>query len=251
MTRPHLIHTEAIVIKRVDLGEADKIVTLYTPNVGKLRAVAKGVRRPSSRLGGHVEMFTYSDMLLARGRNLDIVTQSQTLDAFIGMRDDLWRTSCASYVGEIVDQFTEENLENYPVFELLKRTFERLANWRQPDMAVRLFEMQLLDHLGYRPELRRCLKCNQDVAATPNYFSASSGGILCLECGRGSASAQPVSINTQKALRLLQVNDAETASRLRLDEAVQSEVEGTLRTYIRYILEREPKSLGVLKAIRR
>src|SRR5881628_1264153 len=85
--REHLYKSEAVIIKRSNLGEADKILTIFTPNFGKLRVVAKGVRKVTSRLAGHVELFTRSQMLLAKGRNLDIVTQSETMDAFRPMHD--------------------------------------------------------------------------------------------------------------------------------------------------------------------
>src|SRR5512142_2390642 len=121
--RPRVYRTRGFVLKRWDLGEADKILTIYTPNVGKIKAVAKGVRRPGSRLGGHVDDFAYADMLLARGRDLDVVTQSQTIDSFRQLREELWRASHGYYVAELVDSFNEERTENEPLFDLLVSTF--------------------------------------------------------------------------------------------------------------------------------
>src|SRR5437868_15487036 len=93
--REHLYKSEAIVLKRINLGEADKILTIFTPHFGKLRVVSKGVRKVTSRLAGHVELFTRSQMLLARARNLDIVTQSETVDAYWPLHDDLSRLAHA------------------------------------------------------------------------------------------------------------------------------------------------------------
>ncbi|GAH50050.1 unnamed protein product, partial [marine sediment metagenome] len=91
MGAPRTYQTHAVVIKEAKIGEVDKIVTIYTPELGKLKAVAKGACRPGSKLGGNVEPLTYSLLMLARGRNLDIVTQSQTIDAFPALKSDLWR----------------------------------------------------------------------------------------------------------------------------------------------------------------
>ena len=122
MTTQRLYNTEAIVLKKHEVGEANSILTLYTPHLGKLRAIAKGVRRPKSKLGGHVEILTYSKVLLAQSQNLDIITQSQTIESFLPLRGDLWRTSRALYIVELVDQFSAEGEENYPLFRLLVDT---------------------------------------------------------------------------------------------------------------------------------
>ncbi len=106
--RDRLYRVEAIVLKRSDYGEADRLLTLFTPDLGKLRAIAKGARKPSSRKSGHVELFTHSALLIARGRHLDVVTQADTLDAFLPLRENLDRLGFAYYLAELVDQFVEE-----------------------------------------------------------------------------------------------------------------------------------------------
>jgi len=118
MATPKVYKTHAIVLKRINLGEADKILTLYTPNLGKLSAIAKGVRRPKSKMGGHLELLTHCSLMLARGQNLDIITQSETISSFLPLRDDLWRSSLALYAAELVAQFTAEHVENYPIYRL-------------------------------------------------------------------------------------------------------------------------------------
>ena len=148
MARPRVYKTEAIVLKRTDLGEADSIITLYTPNLGKIRAVAKGVRRPKSKLGGHLDLLTQSALLLAQGRNLDIITQSQTIESFLPLKSDLRHISCALYLAELVDQFTAEQVENHPIYELLHTNLLWLCRTRNCELVLRHFELQLLRHLG-------------------------------------------------------------------------------------------------------
>ncbi len=246
MAASHLFSTEAVVLKRSDFGEADRIITLYTPHLGKMRAIAKGVRRTTSRLGGHVELFIHSNMLIAKGRNLDIITQSENIHSFARLRDDLWRTSYAYYAGEMLDQFTEDGLENFPAWELLLKTFERIAESRDPELAVRFFEVHLLGHLGYRPQLHNCVHCHAQVGPTGNFFAAASGGVLCLECGQSDPGARGMTSNGFKMLRLLQSGDYTMASRVRLDQGLRRELRGVMRGYIEYILERALKSASFL-----
>lgn len=250
MAAPHLYKTEAIVLKRTDFGEADKILTLYTPHLGKLRAIAKGVRRPTSRLGGHVELFTHSRLLIAKGRNLDIVTQSETIHSFIPLREDLLRTTLACYVAELTERLVEERIESYPLFDLLLRTFERVDSGSNPQLAVHFFEIQLLGHLGYRPELHRCSHCQAVVGPSGNFFSPVSGGVLCLDCGRADATARGMTTNAFKMLRLMQSGNYATSARVRLDDTVRREIDSLLRGYVEYVLERELKSAGFLDALR-
>lgn len=250
MAASHLYRTEAVVLKRIDLGETDRILTLYTPHMGKVRAVAKGVRRPTSRLAGHVELFTHSAVMLAKGRNLDIVTQSQTIESFMKLRDDLWRTTYAYYVAELLDQLTEENLENYPVFELLLITLRRLAESRNPETTVRFYEMGLLAHLGYQPELYSCVQCRRQLEPRGSFFSAATGGVLCPECGRQEPTAKAMTLAAFKMLRVLQSGNYELASRVRIDEPLRRELESLLRGCVQFLVERELKSAAFMNSLR-
>ena len=247
---PHVYHAEAVVLRRSDLGEADRIVTLYTPQIGKLRAVAKGIRRPTSRLGGHLELFTRSQVLLARGRDLDIVTQAETVDSFIGLRDDLWRAASACYAAELLDRLTVEHNPDPAAYQLLVATLGRIAADRNPELAVCFYEVQLLGYLGYRPQLHHCVHCRELLGPSANFFSSAAGGVLCLACGQADPSARGLTTNAFKLLRLFQSGDYATTARLRVDEPLRRELEHVLRGYAEHILEREVKSAGLLDTLR-
>jgi DNA repair protein RecO (recombination protein O) len=254
MARPRVYKTEAIVLKRTNLGEADNIITFYTPNLGKIRAVAKGVRRPRSKLGGHLELLTQSSLLLAQGQNLDVITQSQTIESFLPLRSDLWRTSCAIYVAELADQFTVEQVENYPVYMLLQTTLLWLCEARSEahgnELVLRYFELHLLSHLGYQPELYQCLNCRSPLVPERNFFSASGGGVICPNCARKEQLVRPISADAIKVMRFLLKNDFTSASRLRVSPDLTRELEQLMRAYIRYLLERDVKSAGFLDRLR-
>ncbi|MBE9501425.1 MAG: DNA repair protein RecO [Chloroflexi bacterium] len=251
MTTPKVYKTEAIVLKRMNLGEADRILTLYGPNLGKFRAVAKGVRRPKSKMGGHLELLTHSALMLARGKNLDIITQCQTIDSFLPLRGDLWRTTTALYAAELVDQFTAEHVENRPLYKLLLNTLLWLCEAQDVELTLRYFELKLLTHLGYKPQLHQCVGCNTPIEPTTNFFSSSDGGVLCPQCQGKEPLARPISVNALKVMRFLEKNEYPAASKLKLDAELSRELEQLMRHYIRYLLEREVRSVEFLDRLRR
>ena len=126
MTKPRSYQTEAIITKKTKLGEADRILTLYTPHLGKIQAVAKGVRRPRSKMSGHLELLTHSQVSFARGRNIDTVTGCHTNHPFLKIKRDLGLISYALYITELVNRFTEDHVEDYPLFKLLLETLLQL-----------------------------------------------------------------------------------------------------------------------------
>ncbi len=250
MSKPRNYQTEAIIIKKTKLGEADRILTLYTPNLGKIQAVARGVRRPRSKLAGHLELLTHSLVSLARGRNLDTITGSQTINSFLPLKSDLWLTSCALYATELVDQFTAEHIENCPLFQLLLETLQRLCQGGDKELALRYFELHLLNEVGYRPQLHQCVYCHQPLEPTTNSFCSSAGGMLCPSCRQSQPLTYPLSVNALKVLRLLQSSDYSTASRLKLTSELPCQLEGVMRDYLKYLLEREVKSAAWLDTLR-
>lgn len=250
MSKPRSYQTEAIVIKKTRLGEADRILTLYTPHLGKIQAVAKGVRRPKSKMSGHLELLTHSLISLARGRNIDTVTNVQTINSFITLKNDLWLASCAYYVIELVEQFTADHIENNALFKLLLNTLQRLSSGSN-HLSLRYFEMHLLESSGYRPQLQECVICHTALTPVANYFCAIAGGIVCPACRHTQPSAYQLSVDAQKVLKLLQRGDYDTASRLRTSPELSFELEQVMRHYIRYLLEREVKSINWLDKLRR
>lgn len=251
MGTPRNYQTQAIIIKQTKLGEADRIVTMYTPGLGKLKAVAKGACRPGSKLGGNVAPLTHSLMMLARGRNLDIVTQSQTIDGFIALKNDLWRASCGIYILELIDSFTVENNENRPLFDLLLDTLHRLCQVDNSESVLRYSELQLLHLLGYRPQLHQCVSCNSPLKPVVNFFSSSQGGILCPRCSRRELMPHPLSVEALKVLRLWQNSDYATAKRVRVKPELSSELKQVLQEYIVELLQREVKSMAWLDELKR
>ncbi|MBI4282930.1 MAG: DNA repair protein RecO [Chloroflexi bacterium] len=250
MSKPRTYQTEAIIIKKTKLGEADSILTLYTPELGKIQGFARSLRKPKSKLAGHLELLTHSLVSLARGRNLDTITGSQTIDSFLPLKNDLELTSYALYATELINQFTVEHQENRPVFRLLLETMERLCQNSDKELALRYFEVQLLNEVGYRPQLQQCVACHQPLMPVINSFGAAVGGMLCPNCRQSQPLSYPLSVNALKVLRLLQSNDYTTVSRLKMNRELSRELEMVLRGYLKYLLEREVKSAAWLDTLR-
>jgi DNA repair protein RecO (recombination protein O) len=250
MAKPRNYQTEAIIIKKVKLGEADRILSLYTPRLGKIRVVAKGVRRPRSKMAGHLELLTHSLVSLARGRNLDTVTGSQTINSFLPLKSDLKLTSYALYAVELTDLFTADNDESYPLFQLLLETMHKLCQGNNNELIMRYFELHLLDLTGYRPQLRECVSCHSPLKAITNSFSPSAGGVLCPNCCQSQFYAYSLSVDALKVLRFLQDSDYDACRRLKISPELSQELEEVMRNYLKYILEREIKSAAWLDSLR-
>jgi len=250
MPEPREYQTQAVIIKKTKLGEADRILTLYTPDRGKIEAVAKGVRRPKSKMAGHLELLTHSQVRFARGRNLDTIIGSQTIDSFLNMKNDLWLSSCGLYTAELVNQFTVEHLAIPRLFELFLETLQRIARADSPDLTLRYFELHLLELVGYRPQLQECVACHVELKPEVNAFCSSAGGILCPNCQFEHPAAFPISVDALKVLRLFQRSTFEVVSRLKINSDLSRELKAALSSYIRYLLERDVKSAAWLDTLR-
>ncbi len=245
--------TEAIVLRQTPLGEADRILTLFTTDIGKLRAVAKGVRRPGSRLGGHLELLNRVSVSLGQGRQLDVVGEVQTLQTYPRLRADLERLSMAIYMAEVIDLFSPERAVGYTVYRLFADTLDRLQQTPNAGLLVRYFEMRLLELSGYGPEFQSCVECRTELQPREHRFSCALGGVLCPGCrDTSNTPAVLISVGSMRVLRLLQRE--RSPSRLlemEIPRGLAGETERTLRTYIRFIAERELKSAEFMSLVAR
>jgi len=247
----HSLRVEAVVLRHSDYGEADRILTLYTSQLGKTRAIVKGARKLTSRKAGHLEPFTHVKLQLSTGRDLFIVAQADTMDVYFPLREDLLLTGHASYVIELLDRFTyEDNLENPTLFRLLTETLSRLASKSDPWLAIRYYEIRLLDELGFRPQLFECVNCGCEIQAEDQFFSFSAGGVICPTCGNGLPNLPRISVEALKYLRHFQRSSYRDASRARPSLEVQKEAETLMQGYFTYLLERELNTPGFLKRIK-
>lgn len=251
MARTRTIRTETIVLRHQVFGEADRLLTLLTPNQGKVRAIAKGVRRPSSRKTGHLDLYMRSDVLLASGRNLYVITQAQTIDAYRPLREDLIRSSYASCSIELLDSFTPDGEPNIDLYYLLGKMLSRVSTGDNLSIVMRHYELHLLEMVGFRPELEFCLGDNKSIQPENQYFDALAGGVLCPNCGIGRRNILPVSVDALKLMRFLQRNDHSVIKNLSVRSKILAEIENIQLHYISVQLERQLKSVDFLDRVRR
>ena len=248
--RERAYRTEAVVLRRHELGEADRLMTILTPHYGKLRVVAKGVRRPRSRKAGHLELFTRAQLLLARGRELDIVTQAEAADTFPTLQTDLNRLAHAAYAVELLDCFAVAEEENRPLYRLLVDTLARLDQGSDPAVVTRFFEVRLLDLAGFQPQLFECRSCRAETRPEDQYFSFEAGGVLCPNCGAQQRAVRRLSLGGLKVLRHFQRNTFEAVAGLRLGAAVQRELETLMEGYLTFVLERRLHTPEFIQRVR-
>ena len=244
--------TEAVVLRQIPLGEADRILTLLTPDLGKVRAVAKGVRRIKSRLAGHLELLGHTSVSLTIDRNLDTVNEAQGLNSFRAVRDDLQRVSKGLYVAELTDAFSTEGAANFPLFKKVISTLSWLERAQNPDLLLRHFETHLLVDSGYEPEIISCVECRETLEPADHLLAPISGGVLCPGCRKLSNEGLiPLSMNAMKMLRFLRRESRyDKIDVLEVAPSLVSETERLLRNYIRFILEKDLKSADFMNLVR-
>lgn len=245
------LKVEAVILRHTDYGEADRLLTLYTREHGKLRAIAKGVRKMQSRKAGHLEPFTQSALMLAQGHDLWIVTQAEAIETFQPLREDLNRIGYAGYVIELLDRFIYEEGQNWQLYQLLTETLGRLANESDLFVPVHYYEMRLLDLMGFRPLLFECAVCGKPIQPVDQYFSAERGGVLCPDCGLQVNEARSVSVDALRHLRHFQRSTYKDAKRANPGRETRREVETLLNYYLTYLLERNLNSPEFIRQVNR
>jgi DNA repair protein RecO (recombination protein O) len=246
--------TEAILLRSLDYGESDRIVTFYTRNYGKLRGIAKGARRSRKRFANALELFCCSEIVFSRkGRdNLALVEESRVHNHFGGLRQDLEKTLMASHFIELTDQFTLEDKRSEALFTLLYDFLNHLDGGEAAEALLRFFEIRLLKCVGYQPVLDRCVACQAPLNGADAYqFNARAGGIRCSTCHRTGEASLSCSKGTLKTLLMGQDVDLSRISRLLMSEQSALESRQIMLHFIRHLLGKELKSLQVFHQIRR
>ncbi len=229
---------EAIVLSHTNWGEADRLLTLFTRELGKIRTVAKGIRKPRSRKAGHLEPFTRTSLQLAKGRDLYILTQAEAIEPYVNIKNDLIALGYGAYVVELLSSFTYEEGENRDLYRQLVNALTRLNQGDDPNLVVRYYEIRLLDLVGFRPQLFDCVICDEEILPRDQWFSATLGGIVCPNCDHRVPHLRPISLNALRYLRHFQRSSYQDAQRAQIEPEIWQEIENLMNTYLTHILER-------------
>jgi DNA repair protein RecO (recombination protein O) len=233
-------HDSGIVLRSYPFGEADKIVVLLSPLHGKLRTVAKGVRKTKSKFGARLESFMEVDVVLYEGRNLDLITQAELRSAFPSLRRDLDAVAMASTMAEVVDAVAQENEASIALYELFRRGLAALDAGRTSPDVLTAFLLQLLGVQGLAPALRHCASCGRSDRL--DRFSVTAGGIVCGEC-RPEGS---VRLRSGLVPHLAHLAGAELATIEASADELGRDAMWVTRRFVEFHLERKLVSMAVL-----
>jgi len=250
LDRERNYRVEAVVIGRRDFREADRIVTLFSRELGKLMVIAKGSRKPTARSGPALEYFARARYMLARGRDLDVVTSAELLERPEQLGGNLTRLAYASHMAELTGRLAQEGQEYPALYDLLIRSLRALGSSPDDIATVRGFEMAALAQVGYQLDLWHCVQCRSVLQAAVNYLGLRTGGILCTSCRPSDGQTVAMSVNAQKYLRLLGRSGQEAGRQIAVNDALAMELERVMASYVASVLERDLTSLRVLREIR-
>ncbi len=271
-----IYRTQAVVLSRRDYGEADRILTIFTPDLGKQEWIAKGIRKTTSRKAGHLELFTHATLMVAKARTWDIVTEAATLESFPHLRTNLDAIGYTSCICELISHFTEKDDDNLPLWDLLLLTLRALNTAYQgtsaypspvsaaqpgeselhlsapqvdPQLLLCWFELHLLGVTGFQPQLFHCLACSEALTAVTNFLSLEDGGVFCPRCGSGQDNVEPLEADVLKILRHLQRSGWSEVQSLRVRPFILQATETILYRYLITVLERQLKSVNFLRKL--
>lgn len=238
------LQTPALILRASAQGEADLIVSLFTRERGKIRAVAKSALKSRKRFPGQLELFNHLQVSLRSSRlpELPLLSESRLLDDFPRLRPHLHKVTAASLLAEVAETASGEFDPNPAIYHLLLFAFRRLDREARSEPILWSSLLRLLDLLGFRPALETCARCQRPLPERGLYFSAGAGGALCSACGKKTAQAIRLMNSTrrtfQSALRL----PASRLKRLGFTQSVLQEAAAILPAYAQYHLGRELKT---------
>lgn len=246
--RPRVYRAEGVILRRRNLGEADSILTVFSGNEGKFEAIARGVRKARSRMRGHLEPLTRSRVLVAQGRNLDVFTQAETVDAYRRIREDLDASAEALYCLELVDRFTEEREPLPELYALLVTALDLLEEGNGASVT-RHFELRLLSLLGYEPHIDGCVLCGDRLPEEETLLSPGAGGLVCRGCRGEAVAGRIVSVPVVKLMRFARRSTMTEFVALEAPAEIEQELRAAVAELVRYHLDRDPNARRFVEGV--
>lgn len=245
------IKTTGIIIGKRDFMEADKVLIVFTKDLGKIQVKAKGLRKMTAKMAGHLEMFNHVELELIKGRSFYIVIGAQILESFNSIKTDLDRTGVFYYFCEILDKILEEGVSHKNTFKFLMDLLEKLKTPEEDALLLTLFfEINVLAYLGFKPEFMVCVGCREDISGHKFYFSSEKGGVLCETCSEKDFFVNNISPNSIKLMRIVLSNQYDILKSIKMDRSVPLEIKSMNKYFIEHILGRELKSAGFINGLK-
>ncbi len=251
-SRPRTYTVDAVVVRASDFGEADRLITLLTPFAGLIRAVARGARKPKSRLGGNVDLLRHIRVSVAEGRSLHSVSQAQSITSLRGLHSGLEKMSTGLYMAELAERFSVEGGSNPALYNHLVDTLRSLDTEPIHPLLPRWFEMQLLRLNGFLPAIVQCVDCGAQLEPEDHVFSPERGGLVCPDCRATESDVLlPASLNCIKLLRHMSRSRWEGVQPLSAGEDESRQVGRILKEHIHFVLDRNVRSTAFMDEVTR
>ena len=245
-----LIQSEAFVITQADYSEADRLYSVFTRKKGKIKVFARSVRKSRSRKAGHLQPLSLIHLMLAKGKTFWIITQSDTLKAYLPIKNDLEKTASALYIFELLDRFAPEEEPLIPLFALVKDTMSRIEEEEDAFLPIKYYELRLLKFTGYMPDLVTCVQCGKKIQAQDQFFSAQRGGVLCPACGKQIVQSREITLPALKYLRYIQRTPYQELAKIDPPAVVRKEIDTIMLYYLTYITEKNLNTPAFITQIR-
>ncbi len=232
-----IIKTKGIVLAQHNMGDNDKMITILTPDLGKIGCAAKGARRPKSALMAGTQFLCFADFVIFKGANSYNINSCDPIEIFYNIRLDIDKLKYASEVTKIAQDVTDENQSSYKVLQLVLNTIYMISESdRDMDFIMSVFKLRLLSIIGFRPIIENCATCNKKENLV--YFSFKDNGLKCDACGRQDKSAMQVSEATVKAIKFIVWADPKKIFSFDISEENNSQLKLLTKVYMDNCLEK-------------
>lgn len=234
------VKTKGIIIAEKVMSDFDKMLTILTPNMGKIECVAKGSRRPKSLLMAGTQFLCFGDYMLYKGGENYSMNSCETIELFYNIRTDLDKLKYAVYITKIINDVTTENQNNYKILQLYLNTLYVISNTdKDLEFVTSIFRLRLLSIIGYRPEIEECKNCKEKENLTK--FSIRDNGFKCTACGKQDKGAIDMSETTKDAIRYIILSDAKKIYSFQVPKESIEELKIISKLYLTEKLEKEYK----------
>ena len=244
------IESKGVVIRQTKYSESDRILTIFTKDKGKIQAIAKGARKPKSKLISSTETFCYSEFILYKGKSLYNINQGDVINSFYSLREDIYKLSYATYILELIDSSLLEEEPNDILFELLVKTLKILSETKGDYKKLLLaFQIKYISFIGYKPQLNQCVNCGNDLTNNIK-FNIIQGGTVCERCFSNSAYEKDVKHITINNMRKLMYSKLDELKDIDIDKNEERKIEEVIMIYITSHIEKKRfKSLEFIKTL--
>lgn len=247
--RARLYNVHGVILRRRDIGEADRVVVAYTNEHGKRSFSARGSRKTTSKIAGQIEPFSLVRLHVARTRGLHIISQAEARNSYPGLRSSERAIATAGVMAELLDSLTPEDQPNRGVSDLLVAGLTLLDAGRDPQLILVAFQLGLLGQLGYRPELVRCSVCTNELEPIEQGFSLETG-VVCPRCRRSAPDVVPMSLDALKLMRVIDRGELSALLGLDIDPLIVEEADHLLTAYVRQITGKSSRARDVVRELR-